>query len=87
MSSCTPRTGQLADARRLLVTTYDADGAATTDVTWVVRDGHALGILLRVDSPLAVRLRAGSRVLVADGKGSGALRVRPVFLDARGSVR
>ncbi|MFE9372537.1 PPOX class F420-dependent oxidoreductase [Streptomyces sp. NPDC006711] len=69
------------------MTTYDADGAATTDATWVVRDGHALGVLLRADSPLAGRRRAGSRVLVADGKGSGALRVRPVFLDARGSVR
>ncbi|MER0445815.1 hypothetical protein ABR738_14810 [Streptomyces sp. Edi4] len=75
MSSRTPRNSQLTDARRLLVTTCGAVDAATTDATWVVRDGHALGILLRADSPQAGRLRAGSRVLVAgSGRGRGEVR-------------
>ncbi|MEU9096526.1 PPOX class F420-dependent oxidoreductase [Streptomyces sp. NPDC048361] len=78
---------ELADARRLLVTTYDRCGAATTDAVWVIRDGPALGILVPTASRLAGRLRAGTLVQVADGAGGGALRVRPAFLDAEGSVR
>ncbi|MCX5382348.1 PPOX class F420-dependent oxidoreductase [Streptomyces sp. NBC_00083] len=69
------------------MTTRDggAAGAARTDAVWVIRDGPALGILVPTSSPLAGRLRAGSRVLV--GAGAGTLWVRPVFLDAEGSVR
>ncbi|MER7143483.1 PPOX class F420-dependent oxidoreductase [Streptomyces xanthochromogenes] len=68
-----------------MITTYGLDGAAVTDRPWVVRDGPALGILIATRSPLADRLRAGSRILV--GEGTTALRGRAVFLDAEGSVR
>ncbi|MGW1869178.1 PPOX class F420-dependent oxidoreductase [Streptomyces mauvecolor] len=76
--------GRLADARRLLMTTYGPDGAAVTERRWVVRDGaSALGILLPVASPLAGRLRAGSGILI----GSAALRARAAFLDEESTVR
>lgn len=75
---------QLASSRRLLVTTYGPDGAEVTDRTWVIRDGgSALGILIPTASPLAGRLRAGSRVLI----GAAALRGRAAFLDEESTVR
>ncbi|MFE4857962.1 PPOX class F420-dependent oxidoreductase [Streptomyces sp. NPDC056670] len=67
------------------MTTYGPDGTAVTDRPWVIRDGPALGILIAAGSPLADRLRAGSRILI--GEGASALRGRAVFLDAEGSVR
>ncbi|MFE9534296.1 PPOX class F420-dependent oxidoreductase [Streptomyces sp. NPDC006691] len=76
---------ELAGARRLLMTTYRPDGVAVTDRPWVIRDGPALGILIPTRSPLAARLRAGSRILL--GEGTTAPRGRAVFLDAEGSVR
>ncbi|MFF4185778.1 hypothetical protein ACFYZ9_21545 [Streptomyces sp. NPDC001691] len=81
------RAGQLAAARHLLITTYGADGAARTDRTWVIQDGPAPGLLLPTASPLAARLRAGSRIEIADGPGAAPLRARAAFLDAEGSVR
>ncbi|MET9361899.1 PPOX class F420-dependent oxidoreductase [Streptomyces sp. NPDC006632] len=80
-----PPVSELACSKRLLVTTYARNGVAATDAVWVIRDGRGLGVLLPSASPLADRLRAGSRVLVA--AGAGALRVRPAFLDAEGSAR
>ncbi|GAA4105506.1 PPOX class F420-dependent oxidoreductase [Streptomyces hundungensis] len=76
---------ELAGGRRLLMTTYAPDGAAVTDRPWVIRDGPGLGILIATGSPLAARLRAGSRILL--GEGTTAPRGRAVFLDAEGSVR
>uniref|UniRef100_A0AAU2V8W7 PPOX class F420-dependent oxidoreductase n=1 Tax=Streptomyces sp. NBC_00003 TaxID=2903608 RepID=A0AAU2V8W7_9ACTN len=78
------RIAQLADGRRLLVTTYGPDGAGVTDRTWVIRDsGSALGILIPTASPLAGRLRAGSRILI----GGAGLRGRAAFLDEESTVR
>ncbi|MGW2812647.1 PPOX class F420-dependent oxidoreductase [Streptomyces sp. NPDC001415] len=66
------------------MTTYGPDGAEVTDRTWVIRDGgSALGILIPTASPLACRLRAGSRVLI----GAAALRGRAAFLDEESTVR
>ncbi len=65
-----------------------ADGArAVIDRPWVIRDGPALGILTATGSPLAERLRAGSRVLLAAGPRATPLRARAAFLDEETSVR
>ncbi|WP_438293766.1 PPOX class F420-dependent oxidoreductase [Streptomyces sp. HUAS TT7] len=75
--------GQLADARRLLVTTYGPGGAPVTERRWVIRDGgSALGILTPKSSSLAGRLRAGSGILI----GAAALRARAAFLDEESTV-
>ncbi|MFE9400432.1 PPOX class F420-dependent oxidoreductase [Streptomyces sp. NPDC006530] len=61
-------------------------GHSVVDRPWVIRDGPALGILTATGSPLADRLHAGSRVLVAAGPRTPSLRARAAFLDEASSV-
>ncbi|MEV6209746.1 PPOX class F420-dependent oxidoreductase [Kitasatospora sp. NPDC051914] len=56
---------RLADARRLLLTTFGPDGTTATAATWVVPDGPALGIWAPVDSDAVRQVRRRSHVLVA----------------------
>ncbi|PBC71868.1 PPOX class probable F420-dependent enzyme [Streptomyces sp. TLI_235] len=55
----------LADARRLLLTTFGPDGATTTAATWVVPDGSGLGVWAPADSPAVRQVRSRPRMLVA----------------------
>ncbi|MFJ8310979.1 MULTISPECIES: PPOX class F420-dependent oxidoreductase [unclassified Streptomyces] len=81
------RKGRLADAKRVLLTSFRSDGSAVTEASWVVPDGHALGLVVPTGSALAARLRARPGVLVASGPGEAPIRARAGFLGAEGSVR
>ncbi|WP_371501562.1 PPOX class F420-dependent oxidoreductase [Kitasatospora sp. NBC_00374] len=58
------QTDRLADARHLLLTTFDPDGTATATATWVVQDGPALGVWAPADSDTVRRIRRHPGVLL-----------------------
>ncbi|MFJ1708191.1 PPOX class F420-dependent oxidoreductase [Kitasatospora sp. NPDC088346] len=86
------RSDRLADARHLLLTTFDPDGTATAITTWVVQDGTALGVWAPADSDTVRRIRLHPGVLLtpcdAHGRPVAArTRARATLCDADTTAR
>ncbi|MFE2722382.1 PPOX class F420-dependent oxidoreductase [Kitasatospora sp. NPDC059327] len=86
------RTDRLADARHLLLTTFDEDGSQRRSTIWVVADGTALGIWTPTHSGEAERIRRHPTVLVgpcdAHGRPTGRqLPARAAVCDEDATAR
>ncbi len=67
-----PTVGQVAEAKYVLLTTYNKDGTPVASPLWAARDGNALVVWTVVDSWKVKRLRRNNNVLVqpCDARGT-----------------